>query len=104
MSYTSGRNRMAKIPTTAPLPVTFEAGPGFVTAVIHAGPSTLGLKFESPEQLLYFLTDLMEHAVFAWPDNPFVQMYVEEEGARSAVAISASEVAKNGASSLTNKS
>jgi len=80
MSYTkqSGRNRMGKIPAI-PLPVTFEAGPGFVTAVIHIENSTIGLKFVSPEQLLEFFTGLMEHAVIAWPDNPFIQYYLQDD-------------------------
>ncbi|GIK42458.1 MAG: hypothetical protein BroJett011_62910 [Chloroflexota bacterium] len=81
MSYAnqSGRNRMGKIPKTGPIPVTFEAGPGFVTVVIHIGPNTIGLRFESPEQLLEFFTGLMEHATIAWPDNPFIRMYLEDE-------------------------
>lgn len=73
------RGRMGKIPTAGPMPVTFEAGPGFVTAVFHIGGSTLGLKFESPKQLLEFFTGLMEHATIAWPDDPFIQMYQEDE-------------------------
>lgn len=73
-----GRNRIGKIPSVQ-LPVTFEAGKGFVTAVIHAGDSTLGLKFVSPEQLLEFFTGLMEHAVIAWPDNEFIQFYLQDE-------------------------
>lgn len=73
------RGRMAKIPTAGPIPVTFEAGRGFVTAVVHIGNSTLGLKFESPEQLLEFQAGLMEHAVIAWSDNPFIKMYLEDD-------------------------
>ncbi|MCL4304230.1 MAG: hypothetical protein KJ077_51580 [Anaerolineae bacterium] len=70
---------MAKIPTAGPIPVTFEAGPGFVTAVIHIDNSTLGVKFVSPVQLLTFFTGLMEHAAIAWPNDPFIQMYQEDE-------------------------
>lgn len=69
---------MGKIPAVR-LPVTFEAGPGFVTAVIHVEKSTLGLKFESPEQLLTFFTELMENAVIAWPTNPFIRMYLDDD-------------------------
>lgn len=73
-----GRNHIGKIPAI-PLPVTFEAGKGFVTAVIHIEKSTIGLNFMSPEQLLEFFTGLMEHAVIAWPDNEFIKYYLQDE-------------------------
>ena len=69
------REGMGKIPTIH-LPITFETGSGFVTAVIHIDNSTLGLKFESPEQLLIFFTELLENAVIAWPDSD--KYYLEE--------------------------
>ena len=73
------RDRVGAIPSVQ-LFTTFDAGPGFVTAVIHLDEnSTVGLKFESPDQLLEFFTGLMEHAVIAWPDNPFIQYYLSEE-------------------------
>jgi len=68
---------MGKIPTVH-LPVTFEAGKGFVTAVIHIEGSTLGLKFESTGQLFTFFSELMEAAVLAWPDNELIKYYLEE--------------------------
>lgn len=71
------RNHIGNIPAIQ-LPVTFEAGKGFVTAVIHIENSTLGLRFESPEQLLGFFTELMESAVTAWPDNEFIKYYLED--------------------------
>jgi len=79
MSYQqSGRNHKGKIPTIR-LPVTFEAGPGFVTAVFHIDKSTIGVRFEAPNQMLDFFTQLMESAVIAWPNDPFIQYYLEEE-------------------------
>lgn len=72
------RNNIGKIPSIQ-LPVTFEAGRGFVTAVIHIDNSTIGLKFESPDQLLSFFTELMESAVIAWPDNPFIQYWLQSD-------------------------
>lgn len=74
-----GRNHVGNIPTIRGLPVTFEAGKGFVTAVFHIEGSTLGLKFESPEQLLTFFTELMEAATIAWPNDPLVKYYVSNE-------------------------
>lgn len=71
------RDKMGKIPAIM-LPVTFEAGKGFVTAVIHVENSSLGLKFESPEQLLAFFSKLMESATIAWPDNQFIKMYLDD--------------------------
>ena len=58
---TRGRNHQGTIPAI-PLPVSFEAGPGFVTAVLHIDDSTIGLKFVSPTQMLMFFTELMESA------------------------------------------
>lgn len=75
--YKVARNHIGKIPKIT-LPITFEAGKGFVTAVIHIDNSTLGLRFESPEQLLGFFTELMENAIIAWPNNEFIKMYLEE--------------------------
>lgn len=71
-------SKPSKAPTIQ-LPITFEAGKGFVTAVIHIQGSTLGLRFESPEHLLSFFTELMESAILAWPDNEFIKYYLEEE-------------------------
>lgn len=62
----------------AVLPITFEHGPDFVTAVIHVGESTIGVRFESPEQLLMFSSELVEHATQVWPDNEWIKMYLEE--------------------------
>lgn len=73
-----GRNQIATIPSIH-LPVTFEAGRGFVTAVIHIEGSTLGLKFESPEQLLTFFTEMMETAVMVWPNNEFIKLYLSDD-------------------------
>ena len=73
-----GRDHMGEFPAIK-LPVSFEAGMGFVTAVIHIDNSTLGLKFESPNQLLSFFTELMENATIAWPDNEFIKYYLQEE-------------------------
>ena len=73
-----GRDYIGKIPT-ARLPVSFEAGRGFVTAVIHIDNSTIGIKFVSPDQLLDVFTQLMENAVIAWPDNQYIQYYLDDE-------------------------
>lgn len=56
------RNHQAKIPSIQ-LPVTFEAGKGFVTAVFHIQNSTIGIRFEQPEQMLIFFTQLMKSAI-----------------------------------------
>ena len=72
------RNRVGKIPAFV-APVTFEVGKGFVTAMIHIENSTIGLRFESPEQLLSFFSELMENAVIAWPNNEWIKYYVQDE-------------------------
>lgn len=72
------RNNVGKIPAVR-LPVTFEAGPGFVTAVFHINGSTIGIKFESSVQMLEFSTQLIESAAIAWPNDPFIQYYLSSE-------------------------
>jgi len=76
MGASKGRNNTGQIPV-ARLPVTFEVGHGFVTAVIHIDNSTVGLRFDSPEHLLSFFVEIMENAVIAWPENPLIKSYVE---------------------------
>jgi hypothetical protein len=71
------RNNKGKIPFVR-LPVTFEAGKGFVTAVFHIDRSTIGIRFEHPEQMLTFFTQLMESAIIAWPDNEFIKYYLQD--------------------------
>lgn len=73
-----GRNYLREIPSVR-TPVSFETGQGFVTAVIHLDNSTIGIKFESPEQLLSFFSELMENAVIAWPNNQFIQYYLQDD-------------------------
>jgi hypothetical protein len=73
-----GRSNIGKVPSLH-LPVTFEAGKGFVTAVIHIDNSTIGLRFEQPEQMLEFFYGLMEHAAIAWPNDPYIRLYQEGE-------------------------
>ena len=72
------RNKLGKIPAIH-LPVTFEAGKGFVTAVFHIDRSTIGIRFESPNQMLEFFTQLMESASVAWPDDEFIKYYLSSE-------------------------
>jgi hypothetical protein len=60
--------------------VSFEYGPGFVTAVIHIDEdTTYGLKFLSPEHMLSFMNGLMEHATEVWPDHALIRYYVSTE-------------------------
>lgn len=76
----NSRSHVGEIPAVQ-LPVTFESGSGFVTAVIRIDSNTtIGIKFMSPEQLLNFFVQLMEGAEIAWPDDPFVKYYTMSEG------------------------
>ena len=74
------RDRIGEIPAIRlDTQITFEAGHGFVTAVINFDrKTTIGLKFESLEQMLTFSVGLMEHAAIVWPNHPLVKMYQEE--------------------------
>lgn len=75
------KNQKANRPNlqVARLPVTFHAGDGFVNAVFHIEKSTIGVRFESPEQILEFFEQLMNKAAQTWPDNQWIQMWSEED-------------------------
>ena len=66
----------SRIPEIARPPVTFHAKRDHVVAVFHfAQHQTIGLRFESPEQMLEFFQQMMEKAALVWPDNEWVQEY-----------------------------
>jgi hypothetical protein len=70
-----------RIPEVVHLPVTFHAMKDHVVAVFKidspvVGVSTFGVRFESPEQLLEFFSQMMEKAVKVWPDNEWIQEYL----------------------------
>jgi hypothetical protein len=57
----------------------FEAKEDHVVAVLPIeGFGSFGLRFESPEHLLEFFTQLVECAAEVWPDHPIIKMYQEE--------------------------
>lgn len=66
------------VQATIELPVTFQANKDHVVAVIELDYSTLGIRFNSPEQLLVFVTGLMEKAVTVWPDNEYIKEYLSD--------------------------
>lgn len=70
-----------RIPEVAHLPVTFHAKKDHIVAVFtttspDAFIQTIGVRFESPEQLLEFFSRMMEKAVQVWPDNSWVKEYL----------------------------
>lgn len=78
MKRRSGR-RKAQV---AHLQVTFESGPGHVVAVFDTGEiSTIGLRFESIEQMITFFTGLMTEAAKVWPEHEMIKYYKEDEDA-----------------------
>lgn len=65
-------------PKVARLPVTFRAMSDHVVAIYEIdGKSTIGMRFESPEQMLSFFSEMMEKAVKVWPDNEWIKEYME---------------------------
>ncbi len=65
-----------RIPEVAHMPVTFHAKKDHVVAVFHiAKNQTIGIRFESPEQMLEFFTRVMDKAVLVWPNNQLVIEY-----------------------------
>jgi hypothetical protein len=61
------------------LPVTFHAKKDHVVAIIPLGNSTIGLRFESPLQLLNFFSEMMEKAALVWPENEWIKEYLNIE-------------------------
>lgn len=39
---------------------------------------TVGIRFISPKHMLEFFNKLMEQAVKVWPDDPYIQDYIQE--------------------------
>jgi hypothetical protein len=69
-----------RIPEVARLPVTFKAMKDHVVVIFHINQSSIGLRFESPEHMLTFFTEMMEKAAIAWPDNEWIKEYLSDEG------------------------
>ncbi len=59
------------------MPVSFEANfkDKYIVAIFHIGRNTIGVRFESPDQLLYFCTEMIEKAAVVWPDNEYIREY-----------------------------
>lgn len=64
------------------LPFTFSAGKNHVVAVMWIDEETsMGIRFESPEHLLTFCSELMEKAAEVWPNNQWIREYMEDDSA-----------------------
>jgi len=68
-----------RIPEKVNLPVTFKAMKDHVVAIIYINKSTIGLRFESPEHMLTFFSEMMEKAAIVWPDNTWIKEYLSDE-------------------------
>ena len=65
-----------RIPEVARLPVSFHAKRDHIVAVFHIENSSIGLRFETPEQMLEFFQQMMEKAVLVWPENEWIKEYL----------------------------
>lgn len=63
----------ARIPETIHLPCTFHAKRDHIVAVFQIGESTIGIRFDSPEHLLYFMSAMMDKAALTWPEDEWVK-------------------------------
>lgn len=77
------RHRRPRIPERFELPVTFHAvnvgqPNAHVVAVMQIGGSTIGLRFESVDQLMTFFARLIEKAAKVWPDNEWIKEYLSD--------------------------
>lgn len=65
-----------RIPEVVRSPAQFKAEKDHIVAVIDLGQSSIGIRFESPEQLIEFCTQMMEKASIVWPENELVKEYL----------------------------
>jgi hypothetical protein len=65
-----------RIPKIVHLPVSFHAKRDHIVAIFYAGGSTIGVRFQSPEQLLELFSQMMEKAVLVWPENEWIKEYL----------------------------
>lgn len=73
------RKRRPRIPEIIELPVSFHAYKTHVLALFTIDENkTIGVRFQSPEQMLEFFTQLMEKAALVWPDNPWIKEYLSD--------------------------
>jgi len=71
------RNLVVKVISTV-----FEAKGDHIVAVIDLSgleriPNTIGIRFNSPEKLLEFMSNAMDQAAKVWPDNEWIKSYKE---------------------------
>lgn len=64
---------------TVELPAEFRAYQDHVVAIIWVGNSSIGIRFNSPEHILTFMTELMEKAKLVWANNPLIQEYLSDD-------------------------
>jgi len=67
-----------RTPTVKRLPTSFEANikEKYVVAIMQIGESTIGVRFESPEMMLTFFSELMEKAAVVWPESELIKEYL----------------------------
>lgn len=69
----------ARIPERAELPVSFYAYPSHIVAIYELPTgSTIGIRFESVEQMLWFFNKMLEKAALVWPSDPYIQEWLSE--------------------------
>lgn len=77
MNSVAGGERRADVVIYTP--PKFEAKEDHVVAILPIKDfGTIGVRFESVEQLLEFSAKLMDCAAEVWPDHPLINMYQEE--------------------------
>lgn len=65
-----------RIPEVVHSAVEVHAYKNHVTAIFPVGQSTIGIRFESPEQMVEFFSAVMEKAVQVWPNNEWIKEYM----------------------------
>lgn len=57
----------------------FRAEKNHIVAVFPIGKdSTIGIRFESPEQLMAFFVEMMDKAALVWPNHEIIKEYQDD--------------------------
>ncbi len=70
--------KRVRIPETVNLPVQIKAKKDHVVAVFWIGESSIGIRFNSPEHILEFMSQVMEKAAIVWPENDWIKEFLDE--------------------------
>lgn len=73
------RNRRPRLPEVAVIEPEFHAYKDHVTAIFWIDGNSIGVRFQSPQHILEFMSKLMDKAAIVWPDNEWIKEYLSND-------------------------